>query len=226
MYLGRKTRGDARCFTRGVYTAVLLSLSALSGSAIASPNPSPAIRLAQTTSGKASQPTRPPSVSEAVRRDSLKSEDKGVVKTPLDERLILRDWQCVTTQPMMELNATDVFTQDHLSKSEGKLMFTWTGGTTLHLFLETASRWRIDGGQLCDVPVSMHFTQVSGESNPYVDKLLAAMQSQADNRIKGKLESCRVIQSLTGKELVLALPASQGTILTRCTPNKASKNEK
>ena len=226
MNLVREMREPARFFTRCVYSALLLSTGVVNGSAIASPKPNSQMLVAQATSGKAGQSAVQKPVSAAAQAIAPKAAGNAQPVTPFDERVILRDWECITKQPMMELDAKDVFTPDHLSKSEGKLKFTWTDGTTLNLFLETTSRWRIDGDQLCDVPVTMNFTQTSGEPNPYVDQLLAAMQNQADKRIKGNLETCRVIQSLTDKKLILALPTNQGSALTRCSPTKASQHEK
>jgi hypothetical protein len=230
MALRLKIKGTACFLSRCLCTVTLLSSGVVIGSAAATPKPESQKLIAQTPVTKIGEGTPQKRAGEAIGRKTPAVQAGGKPAlggtAPFDEDLILSDWHCMTKQPMMEIDAKDGFTQDHLSKSEGRLTFTWTGGTTLHLFLETTSRWRIDAGRLCDVPISMHFTQMSGEPNPYVDKLLAGMQAQADQRIKGNLETCRVIQALTEKELILALPASQGTTLTRCTPHEESTDEK
>ena len=144
----------------------------------------------------------------------------------LSKASLVKTWRCVSKQPMMEMDAKESFSDDQTAKGEGRLTFSWTDGTKLDLFLESTSRWRIDGDTLCDVPTSMHFTQMSGQLNPHVDRLMAAMQAQADKRMASNLETCKRIKSLTETELVLAVPSPQGEVETRCTPAKEVKDEK
>ena len=167
------------------------------------------------------------SVSTAVKSAPKHVQSKATeTSKPLSKEAIVRTWRCISKQPMLEVDAKEVFSKDQKGKGEGRLTFSWTDGTKLDLFFESTSRWRIDGGQLCDVPTSMHFTQMSGELNPHVDQLMAAMQAQADKRMASNLETCKRIKSLTDSELILSLPSPQGEVETRCTPAREAKDEK
>lgn len=163
-----------------------------------------------------------------VGKDTAKQVSRKATETRkvLSNASIVKAWRCVSKQPMMEMDAKESFSDDQTAKGEGRLTFSWTDGTKLDLFLESTSRWRIDGDTLCDVPTSMHFTQMSGQLNPHVDRLMAAMQAQADKRMASNLETCKRIKSLTDTELVLAVPSPQGEVETRCTPAQEVKDEK
>ena len=171
----------------------------------------------------------PPTESESTHKksDVSRGEPNTSIKESVFNRTrLLKEWRCVSQQPMMEMDAKEVFLKNQTAKGEGRLTFSWTDGTKLHLFLESTSRWRLDAGKLCDVPTSMHFTQMSGEPNPHVDRLISAMQSQADKRMTSNLETCKRIKSLTDTELVLTIPSPQGEVETRCTPAGETKNDK
>lgn len=185
--------------------------------------------------GSASAQPQPPTTTKSPHGSTVKLDKGAVTKTralpardkvAFDSALMMKEWRCLSTQPMMEIDAKETFLKDQTAKGEGRLTFSWIDGTQLHLFLESTGRWRIDAGKLCDVPTSMHFTQMSGVPNPHVDKLMAAMQAQANQRMSSNLETCRRIKSLSETELVLVLPSQKGEVETRCTPLGASKDEK
>jgi hypothetical protein len=195
--------------------SVACALCCFAGSVIAQPT-----SVTKGAIGKKPVTTSGKSTPKQVPREGTET------RKALSKASIVKAWRCVSKQPMMEMDAKESFSDDQTAKGEGRLTFSWTDGTKLDLFLESTSRWRIDGDTLCDVPTSMHFTQMSGQLNPHVDQLMAAMQAQADKRMASNLETCKRIKSLTDTELVLALPSPQGEVETRCTPAQEVKDEK
>ena len=134
--------------------------------------------------------------------------------------LLTGEWRCVLNQEMMKVESTESFFPDGSAKSQGRIKFQWANELKVEVDLTAESRWRLSGGQLCDVPRTMTFKSVSEPDNQSIKTLISAMQMQADKRAQGNIETCRQVKTLTASELVLVVSSKTGSAETVCKPIK------
>ena len=134
--------------------------------------------------------------------------------------LLTGEWRCTLNQEMMKVESTEIFFPDGSAKSQGRIKFQWANELKVEVGLTAESRWRLSGGQLCDVPRTMTFKAVSEPDNQSIKTLISAMQMQADKRAQGNIETCRQVKTLTASELVLVVSSKTGSAETVCKPIK------